>query len=1030
MRNLRLAATLAVAACAYGQPATTGLYRLSTLTGGLPLGDGGAAANARLNYPEGVAVDASGNIYVADTGSHRIRRIAAGTNTITTIAGARTRGNAGDNGPALQATFDTPTRLLLDGASFLYVLDSGNHRIRRINLTSGIVEGFAGNGRRGFSGDGGPARDAQFNGMTSYTFDTRYFYIADTNNHRIRRIDRQTNVISTYAGSGIAGFAGDNGPAASAQLNAPTCVQIQQDGQVLIWDDGNGRLRRVDTNTATIRSLFSVDGFYITDMRLESTGRYVFVNDLFDNLVYRFDLQGNQDARIAGRIGFYGLDGDNGPANQANLNGPAQLVFEPSGTSLLLADTDNHRIRRIDLGNGRISSIAGSPAYGGDETSVSGSILFNPAGIATDSRGNLYISESGNCIIRRVDAVTQLMTRFAGIVNRCKSIPLDNIPARNATLAYPSAILFDAEDNLYVADTDNGRVRRIAPNGNITTVASGLNSPQGLALDFRSRTLYIADTGRHRVVALDLNSNTQYSLYAGNGTCDYAGDGGQGSRASLCLPTGVTVASNGALYIADTFNHVVRRVDPVSRIITTVAGTGQPLVGTNFANATDTPVAFPWDIDLDDRGNLFISSLNRILRLTPGGQIAVVAGPVSNEEGYADGVLATTGRLNFATNVRWARNGNVYFTDALNHYVRQLTPYRASSLTITGGNQQTIGLGLTTSPLAVQVRADGNRVAPNVDVEWAVQSGGATLVTRVTPTDADGFAQTTVRMPNAAGPVVVTATVPGLPVVTFTLTAAAGAGGGDGGGTSNSRPVISTAVSAGAFGGSRTIASGGWMEIFGSNLAATTRSWEGPDFDGPRAPVALDNVRVTVDGKNAFVAYISPTQVNVQVPDGIATGTVQVIVTNPFGTSLAFNVQSAARVPGLLAPASFRAGDRQYVGALFNDGVFVGPPGLLPGVAFRRAGPGDSVIFYAVGCGATNPVFPAGVVVAETANLQNVSVRFGERPGQIVFAGLAPGLIGLYQLNVVVPDGVTGDTALSFSVGGVASAQALTFAAR
>jgi uncharacterized protein (TIGR03437 family) len=157
------------------------------------------------------------------------------------------------------------------------------------------------------------------------------------------------------------------------------------------------------------------------------------------------------------------------------------------------------------------------------------------------------------------------------------------------------------------------------------------------------------------------------------------------------------------------------------------------------------------------------------------------------------------------------------------------------------------------------------------------------------------------------------------------------------------------------------------MEVFGQNLSATTRSWEGPDFEGGvRAPTALDGVRVTVDGRNAYVAYISPTQINVQVPDGINTGAVQVIVTNSFGASTAYSVTSASRVPGLLAPPAFRAANRQYVGALFSDGAFVGPPDLVPGAPFRRAAPGDSVLLYAIGCGATNPVFPAGVVVAET----------------------------------------------------------------
>ena len=1009
--------------------ATTGLYRLSSLTGGLPIGDGGPALSARLNLPEGVAIDTAGNIYLSDTEGHRIRRIAPGSNTISTLAG-RGRGNAGDGGPALQASFNSPTRLLLDGSSFLYVVDSGNRRIRRINLTSGIVEGFAGNGRRGFAGDGGPARDAQFGGFINMAFDPRYFYIADSANDRVRRIDRQTNIITTFAGIGSAGFSGDNGVAGRAQLNTPTAVQVLPNGTVIFMDNGNSRLRQVEPNALTISTIaVGFEDFNVTDLRLDPTNTLLYLNDLVDDSIFRFNLQTRALNRVAGVIGSYGLFGDNGPATQATLNSPAQLALDPSGNQLYFADRDNHRIRRVDLAGTRVITVAGSPAYGGDQTSVSGSILFNPTGIAADSRGNLYISENGNCIIRRVDSATLLMTRFAGQVNLCKSNPRDGVDARTSTLSYPFGLVFDTADNLYVADAGNGRVRRITPQGIISTVASGLASPRGLAIDQRSRTLYIAEAGRNRVVALDLNSTTNYALYAGNGNCNYSGDGGQAGRAELCYPTGITVASNGALLIADSDNSVIRRVDPVTKIITTIAGTGQALVGSNFTSATETDIAFPWDLDLDASGNLYISSLNRILRVTPGGQVAVVAGPVNNDEGYQDAELATNGRLNFATNVRVAANGNVYFADALNHFIRQMTPYRASRAEIVAGNQQTVGLGLSSSPLTVRVTAEGGRLAPNVDVEWAVTAGGATLASRLTPTDPDGLARVIVRMPTAAAPVVVTATVSGLPVLTFTLTAQAGAGGG-GGGPVLGRPVIQTAVSAGAFGGSTRITSGGWMEIFGQNLSATTRSWEGPDFDGVRAPTVLDGVRVAVDGRSAFVAYISPAQINLQVPDGIGTGNVQVIVSNGFGTSVAFSVTSASRVPGLLAPAAFRASNRQYVGALFADGTFVGPPDLVPGAPFRRAAPGDSIVFYAVGCGATNPVFPSGVVVADPAPLPNVVMRFGDHIGRIAFAGLAPGLVGLYQFNVVVPDGVTGDTALTLSVDGVASAQSLFFAAR
>jgi uncharacterized protein (TIGR03437 family) len=229
-----------------------------------------------------------------------------------------------------------------------------------------------------------------------------------------------------------------------------------------------------------------------------------------------------------------------------------------------------------------------------------------------------------------------------------------------------------------------------------------------------------------------------------------------------------------------------------------------------------------------------------------------------------------------------------------------------------------------------------------------------------------------------------------------------------------------------SFSGKAGISPGTWMEIYGTNLSATTREWAGGDFtaNGTKAPTALDGVRVKVAGKDAFVRYISPTQINVQAPDDIGTGNaIAVEVTNANGTGS--TTVSAARVsPALLTTPSFLVGGRQYLAALFPDNTtFVGRANLIAGVAFRPAKPGDTIIIYAVGCGATTPASPAGDVSPAPRPLASpITVRFGETAAT---AQAFVGGIGLCQFNVVVPNVAVGDIAIEATVDGVAAGQNL-----
>ncbi len=238
-------------------------------------------------------------------------------------------------------------------------------------------------------------------------------------------------------------------------------------------------------------------------------------------------------------------------------------------------------------------------------------------------------------------------------------------------------------------------------------------------------------------------------------------------------------------------------------------------------------------------------------------------------------------------------------------------------------------------------------------------------------------------------------------------------------------------VSAGAFGGFTSVAPGSWMEIFGANLSPTTRGWAGSDFNGSAAPTSLDNVKVTIGGQDAFIDYVSPGQINAQVPSNTPTGAQQMTVTNPAGASSNYPITVNPLQPGLLAPSSFLVGGKQYVVAQFQDGTFVLPPNAISGVASRQAKPGETITIYGVGFGpvvdANNQSIAAGTIVGAANKLTNsFSMTFGTTSATLGYAGLAPSFVGLYQFNVVVPTVPNNDLVpLAFTLNGAAGSQTL-----
>ena len=234
-------------------------------------------------------------------------------------------------------------------------------------------------------------------------------------------------------------------------------------------------------------------------------------------------------------------------------------------------------------------------------------------------------------------------------------------------------------------------------------------------------------------------------------------------------------------------------------------------------------------------------------------------------------------------------------------------------------------------------------------------------------------------------------------------------------------PTISAVVSASGFNSNAGLASGTWLEIYGTNLSTTTRGWAGSDFNGSLAPTSLDGVSVTVDGVPAYVDFVSPGQVNVQAPDDPNTGAgIQVVVSNSAGQSNGFAMQKSAIAPAVLAPPSFDVHGHQWVVALHSDQTYVGNTGLISGLNFRPAKVGETIVIYGIGFGPVSPNTPAGVIATQATSLQTKpNFRFGQTPASLVYYGLAPNFVGLYQFNVIVPNVPAGDMPLNIDVGGV-----------
>ena len=318
-----------------------------------------SATTVPLLLPSAVVYDLQGNLYIAETGNHVIRKIDTRGN-ITTIAGTGTQGFSGDNGPATAAQLDSPQGLALDTAGNLYIADTHNHRIRRLATSTQTITTIAGTDTPGFSGDNNPATTAQLNLPTALALDTTGdLYVADNANHRIRRIDATTQTIITVVGTGTQGFSGDNGPATSATIDSPTGLALDATNNLYLADTHNHRVRRIDASTHIITTIAG-DGTLSTlalpkGLSTDANGN-LYLADSANHRILRIDAGTGQITTIAG-AGTQGFSGDGGPATAANLDSPRATALSPTNL-VTIADTGNQRIRQIDT-NSNLNPIGG-----------------------------------------------------------------------------------------------------------------------------------------------------------------------------------------------------------------------------------------------------------------------------------------------------------------------------------------------------------------------------------------------------------------------------------------------------------------------------------------------------------------------------------------------------------------------------------------------------------------------------------------------------------------------------------------------
>jgi uncharacterized protein (TIGR03437 family) len=603
-------------------PGADSAYNIGTVAGSDRVPNNSPAIAAILGQTEGIAHDAGGSLYVSDAARHSVYKVSR-AGIISTVAGMGYPGFGGDGGSAALAQLNSPYGLAFDGSGNLYIADLGNARVRQV-APNGMISTVAGGGPllAGGVNDGSQANEVALAAPRNLASDGHgSLYISDFTANRVYRL-APNGSLTTVAGTGGLGFSGDGGPATAAQLAYPSGVAVDQSGSLFIADSQNHLIRKVSggvissiARAATPTGL-TFDGFgtlYVADpgagqiltIPVTSTPA-AFPVPAHDATVgsdgYVYAVTGTEIVRVS----FYGTNavvagggnsasGDGGPAQSARLNHPSGVSVDPQG-NLYIADRDNHRIRRVSP-NGTIATIAGTgvPGNSGDGGLATQAQLNSPASVTVDGQGNLYIADTGNHRVRVVSTggIISSLAVTAVLVAPVYALPdgqghvyiadstAGTIITTSTTvltkLQSPSALALDGNGNLYFTETGGAHVRRLAPDGTLTSLGEGMwSAPNGISLD-SSGNIFVADAGLQRI--FEISASGQIFPIAGTGTPGFSGDGNDALSSQLGYPSAVCAGPGGTLYIADLQNNRIRQLSPVA------AGVSAPTLFASAVNA-------------------------------------------------------------------------------------------------------------------------------------------------------------------------------------------------------------------------------------------------------------------------------------------------------------------------------------------------------------------------------------------------------------------------------------------------------------
>ena len=753
--------TVANAQSVYATP-----YTFTTMAGVpfLPGGADGAGSAAQFYFPGDTAVDAAGNIYVADQGNDTIRKITP-AGVVTTLAGSPGLiGSKDATGSA--ARFNGPLGVAVDSAGNVYVGDTGNDTIRKIT-PAGAVTTLAGTALTSGTNDGTGAA-AQFSEPSGIAVDgSGNVFVADQLNHTIRKVT-SAGVVTTFAGTG--GSAGTaDGQGANAKFRYPYGVAVDGSGNVYVADAGNNTIRKI-TSSGLVSTLAgspgpsgSKDGtgaaaqFYVPiDVAVDGSGN-VYVAD-YDNDTIRMVTSGGVVTTLAGVPKLPGFVDGTGSA--AKFNNPIGVAVDGAG-NVYVGDSGDSLIRKIASG-GIVTTLAGTPGSGNANGTGSAARFYVPTGTAVDTGGNVYVADEFNDIIRKITPGGAVST-LAGTPGSTGSSDGTG-PA--AQFNYPFGVAVDGSGNVYVTDSGNDTIRKITPGGAVTTVAGTpgmagssngtgaaalFNTPIGIAVD-GSGNLYVVEQGNFDV--RKIAPGGVVTTLAGTAGTKGALDG-TGPAAQFNLPAGCAVDGNGNVYVADYGNSSIRKITPAG-VVTTLAGHS---TYEGSADGTGAAAQFysPVGIAVDGMGNLYVAEQtnNTVRKVTPAGVVTTLAGtPPAVGSPSVGGSTNGTGAaalFNAPNGIAVDGAGNVYVADTGNDMIRKGTLSGAPQIETQPSDQYVAVGGSATfsvtasgsSTLTYQWNLNGAAIAGATGSSYTVTNAQGANAGAYTVTVSDGDGSTT-----------------------------------------------------------------------------------------------------------------------------------------------------------------------------------------------------------------------------------------------------------------------------------------------